>query len=71
MEQFAWNDARRVDATRLQFDNYVTTWNPRDAHHKNISIHRPLQEDPCLLDTIEIFNMNPLDDYEQLPIQVQ
>ena len=56
----------RVDAARQYFDNYVKAWNPRDAHHRNISIHRPPEEDPFLLDTSEIFNTNPLDDYEQL-----
>ena len=39
MEQQDWKDTRRVDATRQYFDNYVTAWNPRDARHRNISIH--------------------------------
>ena len=66
MEQLDWKDTIRVDAARKYFDNYVTTWNTRDAHHRNISIRRPLREDTCLLDTSEIFNTNPLHDYEQL-----
>ena len=76
MEQLDLKDTIIVDAARRYFDNYVTAWNPRDAHHRdahhrNISIHRPLCEDPCLLDTSEIFNTNPLDDYEQLTNRVQ
>ena len=53
------------------FDKYVTTWNPHDTHHRNISIHRPLHEDPRLLDSTKIFNANPLEDYEQLANRVQ
>ena len=44
MEQLDWKYTTRVDAARRYFDNYVTAWNLRDAHHKNLSIHRPLQE---------------------------
>ena len=55
-----------VDATRRYFDKYVATWNPCDTHHMNITIHRALQEDPCLLDTSEIFNSNLLNDYDKL-----
>ena len=71
MEKLDWTDTIRVDAARRYFDNYVTAWNPCDAHHRNISIHRPLEQDPCLLDTSEIFNTDPLDDYEQLANRVQ
>ena len=71
MEQLDWKDAIRVDAARRYFDNYVTAWNPHDAHHRSISINRPLQEYPFLLDTSEIFNTNPLDDYDQLANRVQ
>ena len=39
MEQLDWKYTIRVDTTRRYFDNYVTSWNPRDAHHMNISIH--------------------------------
>ena len=71
MEHLAWTNMIRVDVARRYFDNYVTAWNPRDAHHSNISIHRPPEEDPCLLDTSEIFNIDHLDDYEQLANRVQ
>ena len=71
MEQLDWKDTIRVDAARRYFDNYVIAWNPCDDHHRNISIHRPLHEYHCLLDTSEIFNTNPLDDYEQLANRVQ
>ena len=71
MEQLDWKDTIRVDAASRYFDNYVTAWNPRDARHRNISIHRPLEEYPCLLDTSEIFNTNPLNDYEKLANRVQ
>ena len=71
MEQLDWKDTIRVDVARQYFDNYVTTWNPHDSHHRNISIHRPLEEDPFLLDISEIFNTNTLDDYEQLANRVQ
>ena len=60
-----------VDATRRYFEKYVTTWNPCDTHHMNITIHQELQEDPFLLDTSEIFISNPFDDYENLTNRVQ
>ena len=49
----------------------MTAWSPRDTHHRNISLHRPIHEDPCLLDSTKIFNANPLEDYEQLANRVQ
>ena len=60
-----------IDTRRRYFDKYVATWNPCDTHHMNITIHRALQEDPSLLDTSEIFNRNPLDDYDKLTNRVQ
>ena len=49
------NDCDLQHAKRF-FDNYVTTWNQREIHHRNIMVPRSLNDDPFLLNTDQIFS---------------
>jgi hypothetical protein len=55
-----------VHGAKTYFDRYVTTWNPRDIHRRNIMVPRSINDDPCLLSIDWIFSSNPHDDYEHL-----
>jgi hypothetical protein len=61
----------QIYAAKSFFDNYVTAWNPREHHDTHMAMHQSIEDDPCLLDTKEIFATNPLEDYEQLLNRVQ
>jgi hypothetical protein len=71
METLNWEDPNQIYDAKSFFDNYVTAWNPRENHDTHMAIHQSIQDDPCLLDTEEIFSSNPLEDYEQLLNRVQ
>jgi hypothetical protein len=71
MERLNWEDPNQIYDAKSFFDNYVTAWNPRENHDTHMAMHQSIEDDPCLLDTKEIFASNPLEDYEQLLNRVQ
>ena len=48
------------------FDTFVKTWIPYEENRRNHTIFQSLQDDPCLLDRIEIFYIDPSKEYEEL-----
>jgi ATP-dependent DNA helicase PIF1 len=71
MERLDWSNPSDVHGAKTYFDRYVTAWNPRDIHRRNIMVPRSINDDPCLLNTDQIFSSNPHDDYEHLLNRVQ
>jgi len=71
MERLDWSNDCDLQHAKRFFDNYVTAWNPREIHHRNIMVPRSLNDDPCLLNTDQIFSCNPHNDYEELLNRVQ
>ena len=71
MERLDWSNDCDLQHEKRFFDNYVTAWNPRDIHRRNIMVSRSLKDDPCLLNTGHIFSCNPHNDYEELWNNVQ
>lgn len=71
MDPLYWTNPLSVDVARTFFDRYVTTWNPRDIHRRNIMVPRGPNDDPCLLNCTQFFSSNPLEDYEHLVNHVQ
>ena len=71
MEILHWEDPDQIYAAKSFFDNYVTRWNSREHHDTHMAMHQSIEDDPCLLDTKEIFATNPLEDYEKLLNNVQ
>jgi ATP-dependent DNA helicase PIF1 len=71
MDTLDWSNPSNVQAAKTFFDKYVTAWNPRDIHRRNIMVHRSLNDDPCLLNSEQILSSNAQDDYEHLLNRVQ
>ena len=71
MDTLDWTNPLSVDVARTFFDRYVTTWNPHDIHRRNIMVPRSPNDDPCLLDSTQIFSSNFSQDYEHLVNRVQ
>lgn len=71
METLDWTNPLSVDVAKTFFDIYVTTWNPRDIHRRNIMVPRSPSDDPFLLTTTHFFSSNPSKDYEHLFNRVQ
>ena len=71
MERLDWSNPSDVHGAKTYFDRYVTAWNPREIHRRNIMVPRSINDDPCLFNTDHIFSSNPHDDYEHLLNLVQ
>jgi hypothetical protein len=71
MEILDWSNLSYVHGENTYFDRYVIAWNPRDIHHKKIMVPRSINDEPCLLNTYQIFSSTPHDDYEHLLNHVQ
>jgi hypothetical protein len=46
MEILDWSNPSDVHCAKTYFDRYVTTWNPRDIHRRNIMVPRSINDDP-------------------------
>ena len=71
VERLNWLDLAELQVAKRYFDRILIAWNPRDIHRRNTMVPRGLTDDPCLLNTDQIFASNPLDDYEHLVNRVQ
>ena len=71
MDKLNWDNNIELDRAREFFDQLVTAWNPREVNQRNNTIFRSPHDDPCLLDTAEIFSVDPSEDYEELVNRVQ
>ena len=71
MERLNWLDPSELQVAKRYFDRILTAWNPRDIHRRNKMVPQGLTDDPCLLNTYQIFACDPLDDYEHLVNRVQ
>ena len=56
METLDRKDEDQVNKEKSFFDKYVTTWNPRENHEKNIHMYQSIEYDPCLLETKSILH---------------
>lgn len=71
MEKLDWEDNLEVERAQIFFDKYVIAWNPRIISQTNNTTHRSPLDDPCLLNTNEIFSTDASNDYEELINRVQ
>jgi len=71
MEPLDWSNPSSVNAAKTYFDKYITTWNPRDIHGRKILVSHNLNDDPCLLESAQIFSSNPCEDYENFLNRVE
>ncbi|KAH9292744.1 hypothetical protein KI387_042066 [Taxus chinensis] len=71
VETIDWSDTSAINQVREYFDKLLSAWNPRSISCRSEYIHRPLQDDPCLLKTSEILATDPLLDLEEILNRVQ
>ena len=71
MENFDWKNDANVKKACNFFDMYVCAWNLRDGAHRSDIVFQALLNDPCLLNTIEIFTTVHVHDYQEIINHVQ
>ena len=66
MDTLNWDDPREIVSAKKYFDNCVHAINPREGHKRNIQIGDNVDDHPSVKDTEQIFQSDPMTDYEEL-----
>ena len=59
-----WDDPTKVRSVKKYFDRCMHAMNPRNRHKINIQVRRNVDDHPSVKDIEQIFQSNPMIDYE-------